>query len=150
MSTTKPEGEGPIAFAAIRFRGDRLVPRHLTEILHTQPTLAYRKGEIYKRDSRGHEACGRTGLWLLSTEKRVGSTEVVDHLRYLIGVLFPDGADDRIIPLRNLLQDRHIEADVPVFWHGAPGQPQPTIPDSIRNTFRRVPAQIEQDFEVAA
>jgi hypothetical protein len=149
MSTTKSEGDRPIVFAAIRFRGDWLEPRRVTEILHTQPTLAYRKGEVYKRDSRGHAAHGRTGLWLLSTEKRVPSTEVIDHLRYLIGVLFPDGADDRINPLRHLLRDRHIEADVLVFWHGEPGQPQPTIPDSIRTTFRRVPAQIEQDFEVA-
>ena len=150
MSTTKPEQGKPITFAAIRFKGDRLQPNSVTEILHRKPTLAYRKGEIYKRDSRGHAARGRTGMWLLSSERHVRSSDVIDHLRYLLTVVFPENSGDSVKRLRDLLRDGHIEADVPVFLHGTAGQPRPTIPDDVREAFRRLPAKIEQDFEVAA
>jgi hypothetical protein len=58
MSVTKSE---PKAFASLRFKGDRLEPERVSEILHAIPTTAYHKGEVYKR-SRGHEACGRTAI----------------------------------------------------------------------------------------
>jgi hypothetical protein len=148
MSTMKTERKGPAAFAAIRFKGDRLEPGRVTEILHTKPTTAYHKGEVYKRDRRGNEARGRTGLWLLSSEGHVQSSDVNDHLRYLIGVLFPDRSTSK--HLRDLLRDGYIEVDVPVFWHGTRGQHSPVISDDVRQAFRRLPAKIEEDFDVAA
>jgi Domain of unknown function (DUF4279) len=122
-----------------------LGPERITRILGVEPTLAYRKGEVYRRDGRGHAVRGRTGLWLLSSEGRVQSSDVIEHLRFLLAILFPSTD-----PLRELLRDGDIEADVPVFWHGAPGSPRPTIPDEVRAAFRRLPAKIEQDFGIAA
>lgn len=90
-STTKSERGTLTAFASLRFAGEGLDPARVTEILHLSPTLAYRKGEIFKR-SRGHEVRGRTNLWLLSSEGRVQSSELKDHLEYLLAILFPDGS----------------------------------------------------------
>jgi hypothetical protein len=41
---------------------------------------------IFKR-SRGHEVRGRTGMWLLSSEPKVQSTDLSDHFAYLSKVL---------------------------------------------------------------
>jgi len=54
LATSKTKS-GPKAldvFASLRFFGDRLEPRRISEILNTIPTLAYRKGEVFKK-SRG-------------------------------------------------------------------------------------------------
>jgi hypothetical protein len=143
--SAKSEPDGPITFASIRFRGDRLEPKRVTEILHAEPNTAYRKGEVYKRDGRGHVARGRTGVWLLSSEGRVQSSDLNDHLRYLFGILYPGGSDDRANSLRDLLRDGHIEADVSCFWYGAPGR-APMISGDVRERLARLPARIETDF----
>ncbi len=89
MPTTKSEARTLKTFASLRFRGDRLDPGRVTAILGAAPTTAYRKGEIFKR-SRGHEARGRTGVWLLSSNGHVSSPELDRHLRFLLAILFPD------------------------------------------------------------
>jgi len=147
MSTMKTES--PTTFAAIRFMGDALEPQRITEILHTAPTTAYRKGQVYKR-SRGREVRGRTGVWLLSSKGHVQSSDLNEHLSYLLRILFPIGSNDRASSLRDILRAEHLEADVPVFWHGPTGAHPPMIRDDIRAVFARLPAQIEEDFHEAA
>jgi Domain of unknown function (DUF4279) len=149
MSTMKTEPESQTTFAAIRFIGDDLEPERLTEALHITPTTAYRKGEIYKR-SRGREVRGRTGVWLLSSEGQVQSSDLNEHLIYLLRILFPIGSDDRASSLLNVLREEHLEADVPAFWYGTPGAHVPEIRADIRAAFARLPAQIEEDFHKAA
>jgi hypothetical protein len=146
--TFETRSEASKTFASLRFKGDRLEPRRVTEILHADPTTAYRKGEVYKR-SRGHEVRGRTGLWLLSSKGRVESSDLNDHLNYLLTILFPNSSDDRVEQLRELLRDGHIEADVSCFWFGKPGSFSPTIPEDIRAALERLPARIERDFQLA-
>jgi hypothetical protein len=147
MSTTKTEAKAPTTFASLRFRGDRLEPRRVSEILNAKPTTAYHKGEVYKQ-SRGHQVRGRTGLWLLSSKGHVQSPDLCDHLEYLLGVLFPEGSADREKRLHELLRDGHIEADVSCFWYG-PGASMPSIPPDFRKAFGRLPARIETDFHPA-
>src|SRR5215472_4992974 len=102
--TTRSDTETVETFASLRFMGDRLEPGRVSEILSAVPTTAYRKGEVYKR-AAGREALGRTGLWLLSSRGRVASSDLGDHLRYLLRVLFPDGSDEPVEGLRELLRD---------------------------------------------
>ena len=130
--------------------GDRLEPGDVTEILRTDPTTAYRKGEVYRRDRNTHQiARGRTGLWLLSSKGHVQSSDLNDHLRYLLEVLFYTGdSSDRVARLGEMPRDGHIEADVNCFWYGRPGTPQPTIPEDVVSAFNRLPAHIETDFQV--
>lgn len=144
-STTKSEPGAIIAFASLRFAGDGLDPSRITAILDIIPTLAYRKGEIFKR-SRGHEVRGRTNLWLLSSKSRVQSSELSDHLEYLLTVLFPGGSDDRAERLRAMLRDGHVQADVCCFWAGSPGMTPPVIPEHVRVALTSLPAEIETDF----
>jgi hypothetical protein len=146
MSTTKSEPGALGVFASLRFIGDQLQPGRLSDILDTSPTIAYRRGEMFKK-VRGHEVRGRTGLWLLSSKGRVDSTDLNDHLDYLLSFLFPDHASDRLHSLRELMREDGIEADVGCFWYGKYGAPPPVIRDDIRESFARLPAEIETDFD---
>jgi len=133
-------------YAGLRFSGDRLAPESLTRILGTEPRTAYRKGDVFKI-VRGHEVRGRTGLWLLSSEGRVDSLDLNDHLDYLLGLVFPDGRTDKLPKLQKLMRNFQIEADVPCFWHGEHGAEPPVVRDDIRSQFARIPAAIEEDFD---
>jgi hypothetical protein len=146
ISTTKSEPGTLVTFASLRFSGDRLEPALLTEMLNTAPTTAYRKGEIYKR-SRGREVRGRTGVWLLSSEGRVDSLDLNDHIKYLLDIIFPSGSDDRLKPLQHIVREDGVEADIGCFWHGEHGARPPVITDDIRARLARIPAEIETDFD---
>ena len=143
---TKSEKTLPIAFASLRLSGDRLEPARVTAALSATPTIAYRKGEVYKR-SRGREARGRTGVWLLCSEDHVCSSDLNDHLEFLLGVVSPDTDEDRLRRVQSTIRDYGLEADVPCFWHGEPGAPPPVIREDIRERLARIPAEIELDFD---
>lgn len=133
------------SFASLRFKGDCLEPERLTEILGVAPTIAYRKGEVFKR-GRGHEVQGRTGVWLLSSDGRVHEPDLDRHLEYLLAVVFPDNSETKIEKLHDLMRDQQITADVSCFWYGASRAQAPAIPEEMRNAFSRLPARIEMDF----
>jgi uncharacterized protein DUF4279 len=134
------------AFASLRFFGDRLEPNGVTEILDTTPTLAYRKGEVFKQ-SRRQEIRGRTGLWLASSEGHVDSKDLNDHLHYLLAIVFPGGGEDKLSRLRALMNEWGVAADATCFWYGERGARQPVIRADIRERFAKLPAAIETDFD---
>jgi hypothetical protein len=125
--------------------GDRLEPDRISAVFGAVPTLAYRKGAIFKR-SRGHEVRGRTGLWLLSSRRQLASTELDEHLGYLLEFLFPGGSVKLIEPLRSLMRELELEADVSCFWYGKHGAKPPEVPEEIRAAFGQIEAAIELDF----
>ncbi len=135
-----------LTYASLRFSGDRLEPDRLTAALLAAPTIAYRKGEVFKR-VRGHEVHGRTGLWAISSKGRVESLDLNDHLEYLLTIVFPRNGEDRLAPLHRLMREQGLEADVPCFWHGKPGAAEPAIRADILARFAQVPAEIEPDFD---
>jgi hypothetical protein len=133
-------------FASLSFAGDKLNPAGISKLLGVEPTTAYRKGEVYKR-SRGHEVVGRTGLWLLSSRGHVKSGELNDHLAYLKAVIFPNTGNDLVTPIRALMRDEGLEADVSCFWYGEHGATAPLIPEEISAAFACLGATIETDFD---
>jgi hypothetical protein len=79
----------------------------------------------------------------------VQSSDLNDHLRYLLGILFRRGSGEKVSRLRDMLRDGHIEADINCFWYGARGAPYPTIPNEIYAALDRLPARIQKDFHTA-
>lgn len=145
-STTKSETGTVRTYASLRFMGDRLEPGRISAILGTVPTLAYRKGEVFKR-SRGHELRGRTGLWLFSTRHGFDHDVLADHLRQLLQFLRSDCGQGRVNALRELMAEDGLEADVSCFWYGEHGATPPAIPEEIRAAFAQIGATIETDFD---
>ena len=146
ISTTKSKSRTLVANAGLNFAGDRLQPDRISALLGTEPTIAYRKGEIYKR-SRGQEVRGRTGLWRLTTRGRLASAELNEHLAYLLEILFPAGSAKFIEPLRALMREFDLEADIDCFWYGEHGATPPEVPEEIRAAFAQIGATIETDFD---
>lgn len=136
-----------MTYASLRLMGDGLEPDRVSVLLAREPTLAYRKGEIYKRTRTGHDVRGRSGMWLLSTRRRFDSLDLKDHFKELLSVLFPEGSSRLIEPLRELMREEGLEADVTCFWYGEHGATPPEIPEETRAAFAQIGATIETDFQ---
>lgn len=146
ISTTKSRTGTLTTNAGINFAGDRLEPERITSLLGVEPTVAYRKGQVYKR-VRGHEVRGRTGLWRLTTRRQLDSAELDDHLAFLLKVLFPGGSAKFVEPLRALIREYDLEGDIDCFWYGERGAVPPEIPDETRAAFAQIGVTIETDFQ---
>jgi hypothetical protein len=146
-STTKSETDGTVkAYATLRFAGDELEPRVISDVLGVVPTRGYRKGERYFAGPRTGELTGRTGIWLLSTEHVVCGSDIDRHLSYLVKLIFED-EPSRAAELHGLIARRDLKAHVSCFWHGRAGARPPAIPASVVEAFKQLPAEIEPDFD---
>jgi hypothetical protein len=126
------------AFATLRFAGSRLDPDQISQILHIQPTKITRKG------SEGHQS----NIWYLSTDKLIPGNELMDHIAFLLYLLFPAPGDlNRMIMLRDLLKRRNLESHVTFFWHGKPKSKKPVIPDVVPKFFELISADTQRDFD---
>jgi hypothetical protein len=45
------------------------------------------------------------------------------------------------------MADRGLKAHVSCFWHGKAGAHAPELPTSAIDVFKRLPAEIETDFD---
>jgi|307.fasta_scaffold11764_3 hypothetical protein len=125
------------AFATLRFAGDRLDPDEISQILHIQPTKITKKGE------RGRQV----NIWYLSTDKLIPGNELMDHIGFLLYLLFPAPGDvRRVITLRDLLKRKHLESHVTCFWHGKSRVRKPVVPEVVHKLFELISADIQTDF----
>jgi hypothetical protein len=148
-SEMKSELAGGSPFASFRVRGDALDPDQITHLLHVFPTTAYAKGHKYMAGAGTGELIGRTGVWLLSTRGIVASENLIHHLEFIIRILVPDTKNFGPLIGLNMLLLKHkdVRADVSCFWHGRFGERRPSIPKTISDLFKLVPADIELDFD---
>jgi hypothetical protein len=147
-SMTRSEGETRKTYAMLRVSGDSLDPDQVTRALRIVPTIAYRKGEKYFAGKRTGELVGRTGVWCLSTEEIVASDNLRHHLSHILGLLVPGRQDiDPLLRLHTVLA-RHddLQALLCCFWHGRTGAKRPSIPKTVTEFLKLIPADIETDF----
>ena len=147
-STTKTDVQTDRkAFVTLRFAGDELDPREISAILPVKPTRAHRKGEEFFAGEHAGNLRGRTGIWILATDKLVHSDELGDHLQFVQKLLYRDPSDDsRITKLRDILGRTDSRAHVTCFWHGDPGETAPQIPAQFKSAIEPLAADIETDF----
>jgi hypothetical protein len=137
------------AFATLRVTGDDLAPDEVTKILKIVPTTAYAKGEHYAAGFRSPDLVGRTGVWFFSTKGVVAGNQLADHLAFLARLLLPGSGEAGPLPrLQPLLRRRSLRVAVSGFWHGPVGARQPSIPRSVTDLLKLIPAEIETDFDV--
>ena len=108
------------AYATLRFTGDELEPREISDVLGAAPTRACRKGERYFAGPRAGELTGRTGIWLLSTDNVVSGSDLDRHVSYLANLIF-ESEPSRAITLRHLIACRDLKAHVSCLSSPAPG-----------------------------
>lgn len=147
-TSTMKTDVAPITFATLRFAGDGLDPSEITKILQVPPTRAHRKGERFFAGQRTGYLTGRTGLWYLTTDKLIESTDLADHLAFLERILQPYPDDNlRLMKLRDVLGLAHGDAHISVFWRGPEGMVPPSIPGSFSILAHILSADIEPDFD---
>ncbi len=136
------------AYASLRVRGDSLDPEQVTRLLGVFPTIAYAKGMKYHAGERTGELIGKTGVWLLSTKSIIASESLNTHLAFLTTILWYGPRQfEPMIRLHALLaKQKDLRADIACFWHGRYGEKRPSIPKSITELLKLIPADLELDF----
>jgi hypothetical protein len=148
ISTTRSQATEPAtAFATLRVSGDELAPGEITKILKILPTKAYAKGEHYSGGPRSPDLIGRTGMWLFSTNGVVACDTVTDHLTFVARLLLPDSGEVGPLPrLQQIVRRKSLEVSLSCFWHGPAGAKKPSVPRSITELLKLIPAEIGTDF----
>jgi Domain of unknown function (DUF4279) len=148
-STKSPTSEPVRAFATLRVAGDDLVPDEVTRILKIVPTTSYAKDMPYSTGSRSPDLIGRTGVWFFSTKGVVAGNQLNDHLAFLARLLLPGSGEAGPLPrLQQLLRRKTLRVSLSCFWHGPAGTRKPSIPRSVTDLLKLIPAEIETDFAV--
>lgn len=150
-SSTRTRTSEPVrAFATLRVAGDELVPDEITKILKIVPTAAYSKGEHHSAGPRSPDLIGRTGVWFFSTKGVVAGAQIADHLAFLARLLLPGSGEAGPLPhLQQLLRRRTtLRVSLSCFWHGPAGARKPSIPRSVTDLLKLIPAEMETDFDV--
>ena len=70
------------AFVTFRIAGDALIPDELTDLLGIRPSRAYAKGQSYT-GTGGRPLKGRTGVWFLSSDGKVESDRLSEHINWI-------------------------------------------------------------------
>jgi hypothetical protein len=147
-STTKSDNRIR-TFATLRFAGDALDPDEISRVVRERPTKSYRKGETYRAGPHGPDVVGKTGVWFLSTRRKIPSEDLADHLNALERLIAPFGDQDtRLKALRDIMERMNLQARVTFFWRGPPGTECPGISPVATATFGRLPAKIEPDIDI--
>jgi hypothetical protein len=148
-STKSLTADLPRAFATFRVSGDDLVPGEITKILNIPPTKAYVKGEHYSGGPRSPDLIGRTGVWYFATDDVVAGNNLADHLVFLTKLLKPGSGEAGTLPrLQQLMRRRSLRVSVTCFWYGSAGAKKPSIPRSVTELLKQIPADFETDFNV--
>jgi hypothetical protein len=132
------------AFATVRIAGDNLVPDKVTDLLGAAPTLAYAKGQSYKRSPNSGELIGKTGVWYYSTE-RFDNNDLAEHAKQVLSLIASDA--EKRTGLKELLERNSLRAVVTFFWAGPAGATAPEIPGHVIEKLESIPLTIERDFD---
>ena len=125
------------AFATLRFAGERLDPDQISQLLHIQPT------KIKSKNGNGSQT-----IWYLSIDKLIPGNDLMDHVGFLLYLLFPAPGDlHRLIALRDLLKRRNLESHFTCFWHGKSRARKPVVPEVVRKLFELISADLQTDFD---
>jgi hypothetical protein len=135
-------------YVTFRVVGDSLTPESITKVLRVVPTVQYAKGQTYFAGQRAGELVGKSGVWSLTTDKLVASSNIRDHVAYLLGLLIPDRQDANPLFQLHALLAKHKDwrADLSCFWHGKHGTRKPSIPKFVTEVMKFLPAALETDF----
>jgi hypothetical protein len=173
MSYSRPETTLK-TFAVLRVMGDLLDPAEITNILKRSPTAAHGKDEKYYMGEKSGLVQGRTGVWMLSTDKIIKSDDFNDHLSAILAVLVLDHVESmlqehtrpwllrwfhpislsgfllvtgRLARLKALMETKGLRADLRCIWFGTSSAKPPVIPPWVEALFAAIPITIEKNFD---
>jgi hypothetical protein len=129
------------AFVTFRVAGDALIPDELTDLLGIRPSRAYAKGQSYT-GTGGRPLKGRTGVWFMSSDGKVDSDRLSEHINWILGKLGPKKHE-----LGRFIGQNSVHAVLTCFWHGPAGTRPPIISNDVVTILQEIPAGLERDFD---
>ena len=123
-------------YASFRLGGEALRSAVLTEQLGLDPDYAHEMGEARP----GHDRPWRNGVWGISSEKRLASADLDEHLRLLLDLFEPSSE-----PLHRLIRDQSLAADFFCFVSGD-GQGGPTLTPATMARIASLGAELALDI----
>jgi hypothetical protein len=128
-------------FASLRLYGDSLEPKEVSRLLQLDPDDSAPKG--LKTTVSGKSRTAPTGRWILRTEGRIESTNLEDHIEWLVDHLEKAG----VSPI-------HIEgvtaADLFCFWDSATGHGGPKFSPELLNRLAKLQLSLGLDIYFSA
>lgn len=97
-------------YVTLRIYHPQLEPSQLSTVFESAPSLAWRRDEELLIEQDGSKRKAQTGGWLLSSKKAVRSSNVKDHISWLLDKLAGHGGTI------NRLQKAGYTTDVVVAW----------------------------------
>ncbi len=88
-------------------RGKELDPDYITAKIGIMPELSFRRGEKRRKDPKEWPH----GLWMVSSSEQVKSSDLIDHLIWMIEKLEAVRPD-----ILEILQNSEIDAVISCFW----------------------------------
>jgi len=125
-------------FATLRLFGDGLVPEEVTRLLKVTPTDAALKGET-KVISGGKTRTAPTGRWALETAQLIHSTNLEDHLCWLLEQVDASGISLPSLPGVS-------RSDVFCYWESATGHSGPEFSPEILGRLAKHGLTLGLDF----
>ncbi|WP_321956095.1 DUF4279 domain-containing protein [Paraburkholderia bannensis] len=130
-----------LAYVSFSVAGDTLNPEFWTEYFSVDPDFTVVKGQRFKTPSgRLSSAPGRTGVWIVRSNKAVRSDSLEPHFRYLVQHLkFPRAN------LREHLEKANVHMRFFCYWSNERGDRVPDVPDDIRAMMESMGGTVEID-----
>lgn len=113
--------------ASFRLVGDSLVPQDIERRTGLTGDFGAERDQL-RRSRAGRGIRQPTGVWYVSSEKRVCSTSLERHLLHLLEVVEP--VKDELLAV---IEEHGLSADFYCYWVSASGQGGPEVsPDTLR------------------
>jgi hypothetical protein len=125
-------------FASLRLFGDGLIPDEVSRLLRLAPTEAAPKGFKTLAPS-GKTRVAPTGRWILETEGKVSSTDLEQHVAWLLDRLEASGVVPLDIP-------GVTRADVSCYWLSATGNGGPEFSAELLGRLSRLCLALNLDI----
>jgi hypothetical protein len=120
--------------------GDNLRPDLITKVLKIQPTYCVKKGDIHTGSYvRGNKA--GTGVWFISTKGELKSTNLEEHLIYLINKIGKPSTN-----FYKLVTELRLRVMFRCFFMSATGQGGPDISIETLRKIVNLGFGLEFDF----
>lgn len=126
--------------ASFNLSGDNLSPDLITKILNVPPSYCVKKGDTHTGPYvRGHKA--GTGVWFISTKGKLKSTNLEEHLLYLLKKIGNPSSN-----FYKLVKELRLRVMFRCFFMSATGQGGPDISIETLKKIVNLGFGLEFDF----
>lgn len=141
LAKTQDKNSG-VAYASFSIRGDQVRPEFWSSYFDIEPDIFVEKGKPFKTPSgRMSRGAGRTSVWGYSSAKKVGTTDLNEHIIYLI-----DNLGLNRTGLAQMVDNQGGTMRFFCYWDKNILKHNPIIADEVRKQVSQIGAVIDLDI----